>query len=233
MAVITLSRQTGSGGNEIVDLICQATGYRLFDKHILAKAASDSGLSEQEVIDFSEENYKATTFFDRLFHPSRPVAQVRVWRDTADGTRTMEAVQLSEEYALAFVQRAVETAYKIGNIVIVGRGGQVILKDRPDVIHIRVEALVEDRIRRLRESPKLTKTNRSFENSVEIRRTAQDIINANDDASADYLKRFYGVDWSDPMLYHLIINTSKMDIEKAAHLVVEAIHQSERTPEPA
>jgi cytidylate kinase len=68
---------------------------------------------------------------------------------------------------------------------------------------------------------------------VDARRAAQALIEANDDASADYLKHFYDVDWSDPLLYHLVINTSKLALDQAARLIVEAARQLEGRTEPA
>ena len=230
MSVITLSRQYGSGGDEIADTISAITGFRLFDKHILSRAAFEAGLSEQEVVDLSEDQYKAQSFFDRLFGRSRPIAQVRTWKEDKGGVRLTEELQLTEEQALAFVQKAILTAHKIGNIIIIGRGGQVILKDYPDVLHVRVEAPLEDRILRVRSYPEIA--HRSFSDSVEARRAAQDLIEKSDSASIDYLKRFYNVDWSDPMLYHLVINTGKLSIQQSAWLIVETARQILQKSEP-
>ncbi|MCB0155947.1 MAG: hypothetical protein KDF65_14220 [Anaerolineae bacterium] len=44
-----------------------------------------------------------------------------------------------------------------------------------------------------------------------------------DQAGAAYLKRFYNLDWNDPLLYHLVLNTGKWDVESAAHLIVSAV----------
>ncbi len=227
MAVITISRQYGSGGDEIVDLICQITGCQIFDKHIIAAAAMEAGLSDQEVSDFAESNYKVKNFLDRLFGISRPVARVRVWKENSDGVRTAEDMLLAEENALELERKAIQYAYDLGNMVIVGRGGQMVLRDCPDVLHVRVAAPLEERILRVRTSP--IPVRRPYQDSVKTRRAAQDVIAVNDAASADYLKRFYGVDWSDPLLYHLLINTSKLQVEQAAQVIVEAARQLERT----
>jgi cytidylate kinase len=64
--------------------------------------------------------------------------------------------------------------------------------------------------------------NRSFSTSMEARRAAQDLMESSDAASAEYLRRFFGVDWSDPQRYHLLINASKLDIEPAARTIIEA-----------
>jgi cytidylate kinase len=222
MAIITISRQYASNGNDIAEKICESTGYYLFDKRIIAETAVDVGLSDEEIVDFSEENYKIKGFFDRLFGGSH----LHVWKEMEDGGRTSEEVHLSEENALILVRRAIENAYKKGDTVIVGRGGQVILQDAPDVLHVRVETPLEERIQRVRSHPKLA--NRSFIGPLEARRAALDLIEESDSASADYLKRFHGVDWSDPMLYHIVVNTGKLKVEQAVRLIIETARQLEK-----
>jgi cytidylate kinase len=226
MAIITISRQYASNGNDIAEKICESTGYYLFDKHIIAEAAVEAGFSDEEIVDFSEENYKIKGFFDRLFGRSR----LHIWKEMEDGMRTSEQVPLSEENALSLVRRAIKNAHEMNDTVIVGRGGQVILQDAPDVLHVRVETPLEDRIQRVRSHPKLA--GRSFIGPLEARRAALDLIEESDDASADYIKRFYGVDWSDPMLYHILINTGKLNVEQAVRLIIETAKQLERDRVP-
>ena len=220
MSVITISRQFGSGGDEIAASICKLTGYKLFDKQLLTLAAFESGMADQEVVDFCEDNFRGKNFFERLFGGSRPVAQARIWKEGVDGVRMMEEEPLNEDRALGCVQQAVRKAYQIGDYVIVGRGGQVLLKDLPAVLHVRVIAPLEDRLLRVRNSPVMA--GRKFADSVEARRAAQELIEKHDEASAGYLKRFYGMDWADPELYHLVINTGKQPVETAARPVIEA-----------
>jgi cytidylate kinase len=95
-------------------------------------------------------------------------------------------------------------------MVIVGRAGQAILRGLPGVLHVRVIAPLEDRIRRLREQ--------GISGISEIKLT----IAERDRASAAYLKRFFGVSWDDPALYHLVLNTGLLDYDLAAEIVVHA-----------
>ncbi len=222
MAVITISRQFGSGGDEIANRVCLDLGYRLFDKRSIAMAAAEAGFSDQQDLDFSEENYQVKNFMDRLFARSRPVAHVRVWKESAAGERVVEELQLGEEHALALVQKAVERAYQNGNVVIIGRGGQILLKNHPDVLHVRIEAPMEDRIQRVKNQLKLEK--QMPLDTIDTRRVAQDLIEQRDAASADYLKRFYGIDWADPLHYHLVINAAKLGPDLAAQVVIDLFH---------
>jgi cytidylate kinase len=231
MPVITISRQYGSGGDEIAGLLCKESGCRLFDKFLLVRAAVDAGLSENEIVDYSEDDHKVKNFLSRLFGTSQPIAQKSVWKETSSGVRVAERVQLTEETALSLVRKAVEYACRLDNIVIVGRAGQAILKNEPEALHVRVVAPLEDRLLRVRSDPRITEQH--FANQVEIRRSAQDLIESRDAASADYLRRFYGVDWSDPLLYHLVVNTGKMTLEQAAGLILEMARLMKPAPETA
>ncbi len=209
MAVITVSRQFGSGGNEIVDQVCQLSSCRCFDKHLIAQAAIEAKLSEQEIIDFSDEAFTGKSFLDRLLGRSRPVGQVRVWKKHMDGTPYVVDMPVSEQNALSMVQKAIQAAYHQGDWIIVGRGGQVLLKEFRDVLHIRIEAPLEDRIQRVKVQYKLE------------RRPAQDLIEEKDAASALYLKTFYNTEWADPNLYQVIFNTGTLDLNLAAHFIAE------------
>jgi len=226
MAVITISRQVGSGGDEIANRLCQVLGYQQFDKRLIAQAAAESGLSEQEMSsmrleDFSDDNRKVSNFVDRLFRRDIGVVQARVWKDPAAGGPAYEEVRLSEEAVVALVEHAIRSAYKAGDCVIVGRAGQVVLRDKANVIHIRIEAPGEDRIQRVKEQ--FRHSRQAFHADIEIRRDAQDWMNGRDEASADYLRRFYDVKWDDPLMYHLVINTGKVGIEQAVEIITRLV----------
>jgi len=211
MAVITISRQSGSGGDEIAARLSMKLSYQTFDKRQIAKAAHEIGLTGQDIIDFSEDDYKIRGFFDRLFNRPRPIAQIRVWKESVAGTRTFETELLDEDQAAGLVQSAIRAAYRAGDVIIVGRGGQVILKDKPGVLHVRIEAPLEDRIERMSDEAGITPEE------------AQDAILEHDRSAAAYLQRFHRADWADPLLYHLVINTGLISIEDATQLVITAL----------
>jgi CMP/dCMP kinase len=225
MTIVTISRQYGSGGDEIAGRICKILGYQVFDKRMIFQAAQEVGLSEQEVIDYSEESHKIRGFLDRLIGPPQPVASTRIWKEDMAGTRTVEELKLTEESLVALVQKAVRSAHRAGSLVIVGRGGQAVLKDEADVIHIRIEAPMEQRVQTVKRQLKQTRSD--FHADIDIRRAAQDLIEQKDEASRDYLMKFYHIAWNDPMLYHLVINTGKMSTEQAVHAIVNLVRTME------
>ena len=213
MVVITISRQYGSGGDEIAALVCKMLGYRHFDKRLMAQMAAEVGLDEHEVVDFSEDNYKMQGFLDRLLgrRLAPRAAQADPLQVAIAGPKVNEVERMDEEYTLTLIQSTIHAAYEQGNVVIVGRGGQAILKDKPDVLHVRIEAPYNARVDRLCQRENFSLAG------------AKDTAIKHDRKSAEYLKRFYAIDWADTLPYDLVINTGKLNTDAASHLIVNSV----------
>jgi CMP/dCMP kinase len=203
MAVITISRQYGSEGDEIAANVCRILGYQSFDKQLMLKVAAEVGLTEGEVVDFTEDQHRVRGFLDRLLGtPPLIMTQSHSWSEV----KIIDAAD-----SIPLVQSIIRAAYKHDNIVIVGRGGQAVLRSDPGVLHVRIEAPLETRINRVQLREGLT---------YEL---AREVVAQRDRAAADYLKRFYNVDWADSMLYHLILNTGRWGMESASRLIASAV----------
>jgi len=126
---------------------------------------------------------------------------------------------LDEQGAIELIRATVAAAYRRDNVLIMGRGGQAILEDKPDVLHIRVVAAFEDRVARLQAEQNMTPSQ------------ARRYIQEDDEAKAEYLKVFFNVDPDDATLYHVVLNTSKLGIEGALALIKHAL--SLLPPRPA
>lgn len=214
MAVITVSRQVGSGGDAIVQRVCELLDYRYFDKRLMTEVASEAGLSDHEIVDFSEDAYKVRNILERLFRPGgRTVKRVPLRQRDATGAETLTDEELDEARCIGLVRSTIHAAHAAGNVLIVGRGGQAILKDEPDVLHVRLIAPMRDRIPRIRRQEDLSIID------------AEQWILRHDRATAEYLRRFFGIEWDDPLLYHVVLNTSKWSVDGAAHALVTTLEQ--------
>jgi cytidylate kinase len=210
MAVITMSRQVGSGAEEVAGRVAQEMGLRMFDKALMMRVAAEVGIHESEVVDYSEEEYKARNFFDRLFSRQRAVASVTTRTRGSVGVEQMGTRILDEARAIDLIRATMGAAYERGNVLILGRGGQTILEDHDDVLHVRVVAPLEYRVRRLQEQEGLS--------VPQARRLAME----RDRATAEYLRTFHHIEWNDPSLYHLVVNTAKLGTDKAIEFIVAA-----------
>ncbi len=98
------------------------------------------------------------------------------------------------------------------DIVILGRGGQILFNDFPPSLHVKVISPISNRIRRIMKSYSL---------SEEV---AHKLIAEQDSDRSLYLKNIFGQDWLNTNLYDLIINTKRVSLEDAADMVVAAFN---------
>ena len=116
-----------------------------------------------------------------------------------------------ETTSLAYIESVRKIMFEFaekGNQIIVGRASQMVLSDFPDVLRIRIIAGKQTRIENVCKSKHVNP----------IAAAAQ--IEQSDLLRARYLEKFYHVDWNNPSLYDLIINTDHISIEKAVEWVI-------------
>ena len=205
MAVITLSRQSGSEGNEITQILCDRLGYRYFDKTMMAELATILGEDPAKVVDFSADQYQAKSWLEKTF------GAIQLPYGDYTGASYLAQEDARQALTVAHVRNFIAAAYELDNVIIVGRGGQIALADKPDVLHVRVVASLETRVRRWQ--------NRAGLNEEKARQK----VHERDSAHIDFVKRFYHADVSDPTLYDLIINTDNLSRDAAANLVIQAL----------
>jgi cytidylate kinase len=211
MAVITVSRQYGSGGREIAARICDVLGYRYLDKQLIIKTALEAGLSTSEMLEFREESPGARNFIERLLMPGPPAAAEFAMRGSAGGgAEGLTLEMLDSEKCRALVRSVIHAEYKDGNAVIVGRGGQAVLQGLPGTLHVLVQASMPARILRIQHLE-----------GVGMEQAYHSALD-HDRVTTRYLDRVFGVRWDDPMLYHMELNSSKVGIEPAARIVAQA-----------
>jgi cytidylate kinase len=118
----------------------------------------------------------------------------------------------SRAYRQAVQQVMLELAAE-GNVVIVGRAGQVVLAGRPEVLHVRIIA-----------PPKVRAERIALRQGISLA-SAIAQVEASDHNRSSYMRRFYRVRWDNPELYDLIINTGRISIHIAADLICMALSQ--------
>jgi cytidylate kinase len=205
MTCITISRQYGSYGDAVAELLRERLSYRILDKHLMRRLAAEAGLTLGKVADWSEDQYHPRTLLGRLWASAPPPTRnPLIWAEYGSASaRDQSVADLSAQLILA--------AYDRGNVVIVGRGGQVVLRDKPDVLHVRLLAPPAVRVRR-----------HQIRAGLDVDEARSEVLER-DRASAEFVKRYHGVNVDDPSLYDLIINTAKLPWELATDLIVAAL----------
>jgi cytidylate kinase len=109
------------------------------------------------------------------------------------------------------VAQAVREFADAGNSVIVGRGGALVLKDRPGVLRIFIHAPRQWRVERL------IAAFGSGRNVVEAE------IDRVDRMRAEYVNDWYGAKFGDPGNYDLCIDSSAFEQRQATELILTAV----------
>jgi len=107
------------------------------------------------------------------------------------------------------------------DVVINSRGGQVLLQGIAHVLRIRVIAPFELRVKRV-----MKKMTGQMGESVDVRTTAE-MVRRSDHEKFGRMRYLYDVDWGDPALYDLVINTERLTIEAAVEVILGLLHRPE------
>ncbi len=205
MATITISRQFGSHGDTVAQLLCDRLGYRYFDKNLMMGLAAQAGLPAEQVVDLSDSGHRARSLVERLFgNFAPPLGDPGAWAVSAE-------LNAQEQITLVQLRHLMRAAHAEGNVVIIGRGGQAALCGLPGVLHVRVIAPLELRVRRHAERSGL---------SLEA---AREIVLRRDQASVDFVRRYFHADPGDLALYDLVVNTVRLTPSAAADLIISAL----------
>src|SRR5262252_3764029 len=183
--IITIEREYGSGGGEIAQLVANRLGWKLWDQRLTEEIARLANCPKAVVEAREERN---DPLYYRLFKS--------FLRGSYEGSINAPKLNLVDsETILKTTRRVVEHAAERGNCVIVGRGSQQFLKNRSDTLRVFLYAPREDKVRRL-----LARGKSEGE--------AEELVDTVDRERADFIQKYFHVEWPDRAIYHSMINTS-------------------------
>ena len=200
--IITISRMFGCGGSDVAAIVARELGWSLLDNAVVDEVADRLGVSRSEVQSLEERVPSLAERIAASLALSAPELAVPV-----DDAPMMET---AETRIVGVTKRVMEEAVQGGNAVLVGRGAQALLADRPDALHVFCYAPREFLIER-------AITHRG----VDRAHAGQEVDRMNKQRE-HYVKRHWGRDWKSFSNYHLCIDTGRWGIEGAADLVVYA-----------
>lgn len=197
LRAITISRQAGCGAAMVAERLAQllktrdksiAAPWTVFDRNLIEQVLKDHNLPVRFAKYLPEDRVsEIQDVMDELFglHPS-----------------TWTVVEHTAETILRLTQ--------LGNVILIGRGANLITARLPGVFHVRLVAPLAERIEHAHRFYNMTPNE------------ACEFIHREDKGRARYLKKYFEADAEDPLHYHLVINTSLVSFEAAAGLIVSA-----------
>jgi cytidylate kinase len=207
MAVITISREEGSNGEQITDLLCDRLGYCRVDKAMLSQIAQEAGVDVEAVL----EKERSVANKPRLI--SDQMTSLYGRKPSAFG----KSGSIDDQTYARVVRETMERFAQEGNAVIVGRGGQIVLRDWPTALHVHLYAPLPVRIERVKERYQVSELQ------------AKRRISGSDERKRWYVRQAHrNANWKDLKHYHLAINTGAISSETAADLILQAVQGLEQ-----
>ena len=186
--IITLEREYGSGGNVIAETVATRLGWKLWDQLLTEEIARRLDCDCRAVEKHEERRDPA---YYRLFKG--------FMKGSYEGSQNAPRLKMVDADCIReVVEKIVKETADAGNCVIVGRGSAYYLGDRPDAFHVFVYAPFAERVRRLQLTGKPLEEARELAESVDRDR-------------ADFIQRYFKVEWPDRHRFHLMVNSSLGD----------------------
>ena len=195
---ITISRLTGSGSYEVSE--------KLIDLLQAKSKAPENAWTyfNKELMSKIIEEFKLPKVFSSYMHEEK-------YSHISDAVNELLGVKPSE---WTIVQKTTEIILQLaryGKAIIVGRGSNLITSKLPNSFHIRLVAPLEQRLKHVQDVFEYSKPK------------AMEYIKREDQSRKKYLKSHFFRDPDDVTLYHLIINTSKLNYEETAMVIAGAV----------
>lgn len=183
--IITIEREYGCGGGEIAQRLATKLGWALWDQSLTEEIAKQAECPKA-IVEGREE--RTDPLYYRLFKS--------FLRGSYEGSLNAHKLKVVDSESIArFTQRVVEKVAKAGNSVIVGRGSQHFLRDNPDTLRVFLYAPRDAKVQRL-----LTRGKTEQE--------AEQLVDSVDRERADFIQKYFNVEWPNRAIYHTMINTA-------------------------
>jgi len=202
MGVVTVSAAYGAAGAEIAPAVADRLGLPFVDRAIPAQVAGRLGVP----VAVAEANDE--TVVRGLW---RLVTSLGTMPDPGGGVLPQTNAPDERSFRQQTERVLQEIADGAGGVVL-GRAAALVLRDRPDALHVRLDGPIDRRL--------AAAVGRSGRPVEDVRRE----LEANDRSREAYVRHFYR---TDPVLcrhYHLVVDTTVLPLDTVVDLVVLAAH---------
>ena len=230
MYTITLGGMSGGGARDIGPIVAQKLKADYVDRIFLSNIAKDVGATVEALHQIEEKlptrSEKWIHVVQRLlersavtgsagdpyFGPGITALLTEEYEDIPQPTIT-RGHELEDDVYIEAIESTMKEMAADGDVVFIGRGGHVILKDMPNVLRVGVVASFEDRIKTLMTREAIDKDK------------AIVTLEQRDQARKYFFKKYFDLDEPDnPNLFHFTINSSEISTNYAAEMVIQNLN---------
>ena len=194
--VITISRETGSGGHSIGKLLAEKLGYTFYDKEIVNQIAFEMGLDAETIVE-NGENMSDNTFIN-LVSGFVPLSRKK--------SIPIDSIQQSQS-------KLIKNIAKRGNCVIVGRNSDYILKDDPNAFHIFIHADLNHRVNRVAKREGIVGQEERISRELKVK----------DKSRNAYYQYYTDRPWGFVSNYNMVLDTGIFSEEQCCEIIINAL----------
>jgi hypothetical protein len=210
--VVTLAALYGAAGSVIGPRVAEALAVPFLDREIAVAVAQRSGLSQATVADVDDV---PRSTLDRL---AARIGRASTISGASGGS--VEHLDVQERAVRSHVEEFLARATISGGVAM-GRGGMVVLRTVSWALHVYLGGPRDARIAQRIEIEGID------------RATAEERQRVEDGSRIAYVRRAYGVDGRDPIWYHLMLDSTAVDVDTCVELIVTAAQARTRHPKPS
>lgn len=211
-AVITISREVGSGGDQIGYELAHALGYTCVNKGFVDLVARKTGTLPWQLTRAERAERLATWARPSWEDPVDVLYDEGESRSLGDLFRRLGyGVPLAGQEYVEAVRTVMLDLAEVGRVVIIGRGGQILLHDHPEAFHIRVVAGDDRRIERVSRQAQVGRSR------------AERTLRMIDSLRVELLRELGCTDINDPALYDLVLCTDDKSSGECVGEVLRAL----------
>ena len=198
--VITVARETGSGGHNITRKLSDALGIPYYDRDLLRKASEVSGIHE------------------RLFGAADERIGLKEMLSAAEKVYTGEILPPdSDDYVstrnlFSFQAKIIKELASTESCIILGRCANYLLQDYPNVLRVFIHAPIEARQERVA----------SYSLAWSQREVAKH-IRVEDKRRSAYYRYYTGEEWRDAAGYDLSLDSDALGEEGCVEFIERAL----------
>ncbi|MBR6405232.1 MAG: cytidylate kinase-like family protein [Lachnospiraceae bacterium] len=194
--IVTIGRESGSGGRKIGLALAEALGVECYDKELIKVAARESGLCE-DILETHDEV------------PTRSFLYSLVM-DTYSMSYHAGQVDMPMEQKVFLAQyNTIKAIAERESCVFVGRCADYALEGDPDVVSVFITGETEEKIQHISETYEL-----SYDK-------AKDYMIKADKRRSNYYNYYSNKRWGEAQSYDLCLNRSKLGFKGTVQAIIE------------
>ena len=199
--IITIGREFGSGGKYIGERLAEELHMKLYDKELIERVSREKNVDIQLLQQIDEKHKQS-------FGYTLAMASMSM----SDSINSLTELPVDDKY---FIEQAkiIEEIAEEGNAILIGRCSNVILKNRKDVLNVFIYSSDE----------KFKMARKAEFTGLEEKKILK-MMHKKDKERAAYYNYYTNQIWGQKEGYDVLIDSSKLGIDKTVQLIQEYIH---------